>query len=357
MDTLTHALSGMLLARATVPAQDTSAGRPDRLPLRARLSAGFLAAAFPDIDFIVRLVDGPIGYLKYHRGVTHSILMLPLWAWLLSLGFMLLWRSKYSWKAFYGVCAMSLGIHILGDVITSFGTMILAPLSNTKFALPSTFIIDFWFSGIILSALLAAYIWRRAGQGIAVVGLTCLSVYVGFQYYLGHQATEIGRQYVRQQQLDQAEVHALPQPVSPFNWKVIVEQADQYHVSYLNLWRDKVLPDPGEKAGLFARVDALYRPVKDIQWQVNQRFGDNDSRALAEDIWQQQVLQDIREFMLFPMLYRLENSEQGLCAWYQDHRFILSDVRRVPFRFGACRNERQQWTLYRLDGNRMIPLS
>lgn len=357
MDTLTHALSGMLLARATAPDKVSSEPSAGQLSLRARLTVGFLAGAFPDSDVIVRLVDGPLGYLKYHRGVTHSLLMLPLWAWLLSLIFMLLWRGKYHWRAFYAVCAMSIGIHILGDVITSFGTMILAPLSNTKFSLPSTFIIDFWFSGIILLALLLALSWRRAGQRIAIVGLACLSAYVSFQYYLGHRATTLGQEYAQQHQLQQAEVHALPQPLSPFNWKVIVEQPDHYTVSYVNLWRDKVIADPGKQAGLFARVDALYRPENKMQWQVRQRFGDAGTRAEARDIWQQRVLQDVREFMLFPELYRLDQHGQHVCAWYQDLRFILSDVRQVPFRFGACRNEQQQWILYRLDGTRKIPLS
>jgi len=43
MDTLTHALSGALLARATAPAVSA-----DVLPLRRRLAIGALAAAFPD---------------------------------------------------------------------------------------------------------------------------------------------------------------------------------------------------------------------------------------------------------------------------------------------------------------------
>jgi inner membrane protein len=47
MDTLTHALSGALLARATAPKRDDE----KTLPLRRRLLVGFLAAAAPDLDF------------------------------------------------------------------------------------------------------------------------------------------------------------------------------------------------------------------------------------------------------------------------------------------------------------------
>jgi len=355
MDTLTHGLSSVLLARATAPESRSADSRT--LSLRTRLAAGFLAGIFPDSDFLMRLIDGPLAYLKYHRGVTHSVLMLPLWAWLLSLLFMLLWRGHYHWKAFYAVCAMSLGIHIFGDVITSFGTMILAPFSYAKFSLPSTFIIDFWFSGLIVLALVAAWIWRRQGQQVALAGLATLALYVGFQHLQAWEARDLGREYVQHQGLEQAEVHALPQPLSPFNWKIVIEQAQRYHVTYVNLHRKQVVPEPDEQAGMFARINAIYRPLDNVAWQTLPRYGEGVGQALAKDVWQQEVLKDIRDFMLFPALYRIEQREQGLCAWYEDHRFILGNARNVPFRFGACRNGDSDWQLYRYQGDRIIPLS
>lgn len=356
MDTLTHGLSAVLLARATAPRR---ARTPDRhtLSLRSRLVAAFLAGIFPDSDFVVRLIDGPLSYLKYHRGVTHSILMLPLWAWLLSLLFVLMWRGRYRWQAFYAVVAMSLGIHIFGDVITSFGTMILSPFSQAKFSLPSTFIIDFWFTGIIIAGLIGAWIWRRHGQQVASVGLATLALYIGMQYTLGWQAGEIGRDYVQRNGLEQAEVHALPQPLSPFNWKIVIEQPRHYHVTYINLYRDKVLPEPPKDAGLFARVDAIYRPENQAVWQSLSRFGEGAGHDLAQDVWHRDVLKDIRDFMMFPSLYRIEQRKEGICAWFEDQRFILGNARNVPFRFGACRNDKDSWQLYRLEDQQIIPLS
>src|SRR5262245_4910102 len=91
MDTLTHALSGALLARATArkdaapPAQGgtplAEGGKP--LALARRMAAGFLAAASPDLDYVFNFF-GPLSYLLNHRGITHSLLLLPLWAFALS---------------------------------------------------------------------------------------------------------------------------------------------------------------------------------------------------------------------------------------------------------------------------------
>ena len=56
MDTLTHALSGALLARATAPGGATGA------QTLKRVGAGFLACAAPDLDFVVGFL-GPVRYL------------------------------------------------------------------------------------------------------------------------------------------------------------------------------------------------------------------------------------------------------------------------------------------------------
>ena len=77
MDTLTHALSGALLARATA----SNHAPPRSLP--RRIAAGFLACAAPDLDFVVGFA-GPVAYIANHRGVTHSLILLPLWALALS---------------------------------------------------------------------------------------------------------------------------------------------------------------------------------------------------------------------------------------------------------------------------------
>lgn len=182
MDTLTHALSGALLARATEPRTP----KPGQLPRRLRMWVGFWAAAFPDSDFILRFFD-PLLYLTTHRGVTHSVLMLPLWAFVLALAFMFVVRRRYDWRAFLGVCALGVGIHIAGDVITAFGTMVFAPVSDARVALPFTFIIDPYFTAILVAGLVAAALWPN-GRRAAVGALAVLAGYVGFQGILHDRA-------------------------------------------------------------------------------------------------------------------------------------------------------------------------
>src|SRR5712692_7137487 len=101
MDTLTHALSGALLARATAPKDAPPASLP------RRLAAGFFACAAPDLDFVVGLV-GPVEYLAHHRGATHSLVLLPLWAFVFSWLLAKILREPRGWRALYGVTALGL---------------------------------------------------------------------------------------------------------------------------------------------------------------------------------------------------------------------------------------------------------
>ncbi len=51
------------------------------------VAAGTVAAIFPDLDFVLGWIS-ELTYLRGHRGVTHSLILLPLWglliAWLLA---------------------------------------------------------------------------------------------------------------------------------------------------------------------------------------------------------------------------------------------------------------------------------
>lgn len=345
MDTLTHALSGALLARATEPKQP----RPDQLPRRTRMWIGFIAAAFPDSDFVTRFID-PLTYLTTHRGVTHSVIMLPVWALLLALLFMLLVRGKYSWRAFVGVCALGIGVHIAGDVITAFGTMIFAPLSDWRAQFPTTFIIDPYFTAIIVAGLIASTVWS-ATRRPAVIGLAVLAGYVGFQALLHQRALTVGETYAAKHHLDAQQVQAIPQPFSPFNWMIVLPQKDDYYLSYVSLWRSEIPEFPSVDANWLYQVNASYFPVADAIWKRVPRFGAAKEANLAEQVWYSEALAPFRSFAQFPAVYRVDRNPGGLCVWFNDLRFALAG-RTMPFRYGACRNGTDTvWHIYRLFGD------
>jgi inner membrane protein len=346
MDTLTHALSGALLARATAPAE-----APDALPLRRRVALGALAAAFPDSDVVLSLLS-PLSYLYHHRGVTHSLVLLLAWAWLLAWLCARFWPGargrRYPWRAYFGVIAMGIGIHIAGDWITSFGTMVFAPLSDYRAALSTTFIIDLWFSGIILAGLAASWLLRRS-RWPAVAGLAVLCGYVGFQYMLQQRAIEFGERHAASQNLPQARVSATPRPVSPFNWMVVVESGERYHYSLVNLKRREV-SQPAPDAGLIARLDAPYLPLDKAVWVNAARYGEGQQAGVAREALNHPQLAFFRWFARYPVLYQVEQGNPYTCAWFQDLRFFTPGRPSWPFRYGLCREGDGQWRPFQLLG-------
>lgn len=347
MDTLTHALSGALLARATA-----GSGKP-ALPLRRRVAVGTLVAAFPDLDVIATWIS-PLAYLYHHRGVTHSLVMLPLWTVLLAWLLAWLWRGGPRWQAYAPVVALSLAAHIAGDWITSFGTMIFAPLSDYRHGLGTTFIIDLWFSGIIVAGLLLSLAWRRS-RVPAVAGLAALAGYVAFQYVLLQQAVDFGERHARAAGIIEARVTAMPRPVSPFNWMVVIENTEGYRYSHINLIR-KSVQTAGADAGLIARLDAAYRPLDQAVWDADPRFGNGGERAAVRAVFEHPQFEFFRWFAAYPALHRIDAGPADLCVWFKDLRFLTPGRDAMPFIYGMCGEGAGLLRPFRLDGNVRFPV-
>ena len=325
MDTLTHALSGALIARATAPKD----APPRSLP--RRVAAGFFAAAAPDLDFVLAFVS-PLVYLEQHRGPTHSVVLLPLWALLLSWLLAGILREPRGWRALYGVTALALGAHILGDLITSFGTIVFSPVSDGRYAWGTTFIIDLWFTGIILAGLIASIAWRRSRLPAMAAGLV-LASYVGFQALQKERALDYAREYAARQGWAGVELAAIPRAVSPFNWTVYASDEAAHRFAHVNLRRREPLAAAHDFIG---RMDAAFQPLALAQWESRPRYGASaEEQALAQSAWNSPALEFMRWFADKPAFDGL--SAGSTCAWFIDLRFLNPGRDWVPFRYGACR--------------------
>ena len=74
MDSITHSLFGLTLYGAV------DKRNLDKNHKRAYLVTTVGASLIPDIDVISRLWDISGQYQMWHRGITHSIFLTPLWA-------------------------------------------------------------------------------------------------------------------------------------------------------------------------------------------------------------------------------------------------------------------------------------
>ncbi len=154
MDTITHGIAGALLAKSFLPK------RTGRLAARAVT----LGAILPDIDFIADFVSNhPLIHAEFHRSITHSFVMLPVWALLLG-ALTSRWDERRRWLLLSGLYGVGLALHVCLDLITSYGTLILAPWSRDRFALDIIFFADLTLTSVVLLPQLLAWIYSSRDQ-------------------------------------------------------------------------------------------------------------------------------------------------------------------------------------------------
>ena len=160
MDVITHGVTGALVARAAFdgPARE------------AATAAITLGALFPDFD-VALLLRGRYAYLTGHRGITHSFIGIPLFAPALA-GLLVAFGPPAGFGFHLALVLLGMLLHVFYDLITSWGTMILAPFMDRKFswALISfrnyPFVLSLWIS-LAVSFFLDAT-WSRALCGAAM---------------------------------------------------------------------------------------------------------------------------------------------------------------------------------------------
>jgi len=168
MDSITHALTGAVIAKAI---DDKKIGNWGTI---AGLAMGF----FPDSDFVLGLLNRQF-YLEYHRDFTHSLLLLPFYALLFSWLFVKISKRHTFWS-FYKICLPVLVSHIILDLLTSYGTMIFSPFFEHRFSWDLVFIIDLIFSGIVFFPLMVSIFWKNKARWICRGSLIGLTLYILF---------------------------------------------------------------------------------------------------------------------------------------------------------------------------------
>jgi len=177
MDTITHGIVGALAGKALfagrdVPAAFAGSGESRAMSsptARAAIVACTLGAMFPDIDiFAGPLVRNPLAIMEWHRNITHSAVILPLWALLLTVVSIpavpwLKWKAP-PFLTLFAIYAVGIGTHIFLDLVTNFGTMVWSPLRYSRPAWDWIFIIDLTLTGIALVPQFAAWCYREPGQ-------------------------------------------------------------------------------------------------------------------------------------------------------------------------------------------------
>lgn len=250
MDPLTHILLG------ATTAQCTARRRVGRDATWVAAVAGDLADVDVVFPTLVAFAGGdPTSLPRWmaHRGLTHSLFMVPVLAlaaatiWWLARRAILRSRANgssalspsppgpgFAWL--FGATFVAALTHPLLDYCTSYGTQLLSPFSSQRFAADAVGIIDILFTSVLALTLPVCWLLRRrrrpSGQApgrVALAALALLAAYLGTGRLLHDRAIDKALAAIGSEPVVSAE--AYPAIGSIFLWRTVVETPTHWHVA------------------------------------------------------------------------------------------------------------------------------
>ena len=291
MDTITQGLLGAAIAEA---------GFRRKLGGKA-VAFGFLVAVAPDLD-VVAGAFGHWAFLVHHRGVTHSLIAMPLAAPLIAwLGYR--WaKRRGGYLPWLHLALWALVTHPLLDLMNSYGTQIFAPLSRKRYALDTISVIDLFYSVPLLAAVVLACFPRvpsKARRNVAAGALALSTAYLGLGYYQSSRAVGMGRSQLAEKGFVPEEIRATPMMGTVWRWRVVARSAEgDYRVGVLSTWAPHRIA--------FKRIQRPSHPLV--------------AKALATD--------EGRVFEWFTMGWvhgEVKDSENGAVVVLHDLRYVLPE--------------------------------
>lgn len=131
-------------------------GFQDKLGKKA-VAWGAVIGMLPDADVVARLLNTPLSEELYHRGFTHSLFFAPLAAPIIATLLCKIYDKSFrsrNFQSWFWLAFWALITHPLLDLFTTYGTQLLAPLTNHRFSLSGVAVIDPAYSVPLLLVIL-----------------------------------------------------------------------------------------------------------------------------------------------------------------------------------------------------------
>ncbi|MGH9432821.1 MAG: metal-dependent hydrolase [Terriglobia bacterium] len=242
MDNLTHTLVGIALGQAGF-------NRKTRYATWAMA----IGSNLPDAD-IVAAWHGGVNYLRYHRGITHSLIGVTVLGWALALLFYLFGRRArqkpnvppINLKWLIAACWFSTALHLFMDYTNQYGVRPFLPFSGRWFALDIMPIVGPWLLLILVLGLGLPVLFRivseevgaqtknpRAGQRGAIIALCGMALLWGMRGLShGRAAGMLESHLYGGEAADR--IGAFPSLINPFDWTGVVETDAAFYMLPVN---------------------------------------------------------------------------------------------------------------------------
>ncbi|GAA5317340.1 MAG: metal-dependent hydrolase [Candidatus Pelagadaptatus aseana] len=191
---------------------------------------GAMAGMAPDLDVLIRSTTDPLFALEFHRHFTHSLLFIPFGALLCALVFygLLAKRWQLGFTQIYVWSLIGYATHGLLDGCTTYGTQLLWPLTNHRFAWDLISVVDLAFTLPIL-----AMVWLCAWQkqrGYLLAGIAWGACYLTIGFIQHERAVQMGADIAAERGHQVLRIGAKPSFSNLVVWKIVYETPDYFYV-------------------------------------------------------------------------------------------------------------------------------
>ncbi len=294
MDTVTQGLLGAAFGQALY----------GKTLGRRALLWGAAGGLIPDLDMSVIPLLGPLAEFRYHRSLTHALWFGPVAG--AAMGYVLhRWLARRQarggadagpLRAWIGLFVVALLTHPLLDLFTTYGTQLLWPFSNRRFALDAVAILDPLYSMLLVAALVVGR-WKRdrpeLGAAVAWAALLLSTGYLVYGLQLNGRAEALVRQQLAGEGTTAAGVRSYPTLLQPWLRRIVVRTEGEVRVGFLSLLR------PGPVA--WKRFAPARHPLVDLlrgtpEGQLFEWFasGETAARLVASDHGAVVEIEDLR---------------------------------------------------------------
>ena len=239
MDNLTHTLAGVAISHAGL-------NRKTRFATLVLV----IGSSLPDVDVVSR-IDSSATYLKYHRGITHSLLGVTVLGIGLGLAAYYLGRRAGSKKSappvdarWLLVCSLlATASHLLLDFTNAYGVRPFLPFNGRWYAWDIMFIIDPLLIILLVMGFAVPALFRLISEEVgarktdfrrgAIFALGSMVALWGVRD-LSHRRVLAMLDSHTYLQENPRQIGAFPAPMNPFQWSGVVETDSVYHVLPVN---------------------------------------------------------------------------------------------------------------------------
>ena len=308
---------------------------------------GCLAGMSPDLDVFIRSSTDPLLFLEFHRQFTHSLLFIPFGALICALAFSRFSQPVLNFKQTYLVCFFAYCTHALLDACTSYGTQLLWPLTNHRFAFNNIAVVDPFATIPLVACVVSAMVWRKVW--VARLGLAYFLCYLGLGFLQQNRALEAAETLAVQRGHNNAEISIKAGFGNILLWKSIYTVDDVYYVDAIRVASSTKIYEGTSIEKLYVDRDLPWLDRDSQQGIDLERFRWFSKGYLAMDPVRENFVIDMR----YSMLPNEANSLWGIGlredAGLEEHVTFESDRDATP--------ERREIFLAMLLGDTCIPQS